>query len=110
MTERKFSLYDIEQFIREAGAEKVTEDAVLNLEKELEKLAESITNRAIRYAEHAGRRRLIKKSDILLTKNNDAVGISGISNTKNNYPLSYRRPKNLRPNARRTKSISIAHK
>ena len=38
MGERGFSLYDIEQFIREAGAEKVTEDAVMNLERELEKL------------------------------------------------------------------------
>ncbi len=69
MSERKFSLYDIEQFIREAGAEKVTEDAVLDLERELEKLAESVTNKAMRYAEHAGRKRLIKRSDILLTRN-----------------------------------------
>ncbi len=67
MSERKFSLYDIEQFIREAGAEKVTEDAVLDLERELEKLADSIANRAMRYAEHAGRRKLIRRSDILLT-------------------------------------------
>ena len=74
---------------------------------ELEKLAENITNRAIRYAEHAGRRRLIKKSDILLTKGNDNLDISNI---KRNYPLSYRRPRNLRPNARRTKKISIEHK
>lgn len=65
--EKNFSLYDIEQFIREAGAEKVTEDAVLDLERELEKLAESIGNKAKRYAEHAGRRKLIRKSDILLT-------------------------------------------
>ncbi|MCL5008594.1 MAG: NFYB/HAP3 family transcription factor subunit [Candidatus Marsarchaeota archaeon] len=67
MSERKFSLYDIEQFIREAGAEKVTEDAVLDLERELEKLAESIANKAKRYAEHAGRHRIIRRSDILLT-------------------------------------------
>ncbi len=67
VSERKFSLYDIEQFIREAGAEKVTEDAVLDLERELEKLADSIANKAKRYAEHAGRRKLIRRSDILLT-------------------------------------------
>ena len=68
MSERKFSLYDIEKFIREAGAEKVTEEAVLDLERELEKLAERIANKAMRYAEHAGRKKLIRRSDILLTK------------------------------------------
>ncbi len=66
--ERAFSLYDIEQFIREAGAERVTEDAVLDLEHELEKLAETVGNRAIKYAAHAGRRRLINKNDVLLAR------------------------------------------
>jgi histone H3/H4 len=65
---RGFSLYDIEQFIREAGAEKVTEDAVLDLEKELERLTEKIANKALKYARHAGRKKLIKGSDILLLK------------------------------------------
>ncbi len=97
----------MEQFIREAGAEKVTEDAVLDLEKELEKLAESITNKAMRYAEHAGRRRLIKKSDILLTKkSNDIIK----NNTATATKILYRRPRNLRPKARSTKNISIAHR
>ena len=68
MGARAFSLYDIEQFIREAGAERVTEDAVLNLERELERLTEAIANKAIRYAAHAGRRKLIKKNDVLLTR------------------------------------------
>ena len=68
MGERAFSLYDVEQFIREAGAERVTEDAVLDLERELEKLTETLANRAIRYAAHAGRRRLIKKNDVLLVR------------------------------------------
>jgi histone H3/H4 len=68
MGERAFSLYDIEQFIREAGAERVTEEAVVDLERELEKLAESVAQRAIRYAEHAGRRRLVNKKDVLLAK------------------------------------------
>ena len=65
---RVFSLYEIEQFIREAGAEKVTEDAVRDLEKEIERLANSITKKAIRYAGHAGRTKLIRTSDVLLTK------------------------------------------
>ncbi len=75
MSERKFSLYDIEQFIREAGAERVTEDAVLDLERELEKLAESITRSSLRYAEHAGRKRLIRRSDILLTKSPSGAAV-----------------------------------
>ncbi len=68
MRGRGFSLYEIEQFIREAGAEKVTEDAVLDLEKELERLTEKIAGKALKYAEHAGRKRLIKGSDVLLLK------------------------------------------
>ena len=68
MAKRGFSLYDVEQIMREAGAEQITEDAVLNLEKELERLTEIIAHRALRYAKHAGRNKLIKKSDILLTK------------------------------------------
>lgn len=67
MGERAYSLYDIEQFIREAGAEKVTEDAVLNLERELEKLTETLAHKAIAYAQHAGRKKLINKRDIMLT-------------------------------------------
>jgi histone H3/H4 len=65
---RGYSLYDIELFIREAGAEKVTEDAVLELEKELERLTEKIAEKALRYASHAGRKKLIKGEDILLFK------------------------------------------
>lgn len=68
MAERGFSLYDVEQFIREAGAERVTEDAVLDLERELERLTERIAQKALKYANHAGRRKLIRRSDIVLTK------------------------------------------
>ncbi|MDE1861019.1 MAG: NFYB/HAP3 family transcription factor subunit [Candidatus Micrarchaeota archaeon] len=66
--DRKFSLYDIEQFIREAGAERVTEDAVRDLEAELEKFTETLTKKAITYANHAGRTKLIKREDVLLIK------------------------------------------
>lgn len=93
MVARKFSLYDIEQFIREAGAERITEDAVTGLEKEIEKLAERITSKAMRYAEHAGRSKLIKRSDILLT---DRALPS----------QDYNRPANLRKNASATNAIS----
>ncbi len=115
LAERKFSLYDVEQFIREAGAEKVTEDAVLDLEKELEKLAESVANKAMRYAEHAGRRRLIKKSDIVLTKSNlgvgkNAIGVPSKITPYNISRVNYRRPRNLRTKARSTNAISIKHR
>jgi histone H3/H4 len=73
MPSRRFSLYEMEQFLREAGAEKVTEDAVLNLEMELEKLADKLTKKAKRYAEHAGRRKLIKREDIMLVKKPEAT-------------------------------------
>lgn len=96
MSERRFSLYDVEQFLREAGAEKVTEDAVLNLERELEKLSDKIASKAIRYAAHAGRKKLIRREDILLTRPSP------------NY--SYNRPATLRPKARATKTISIAQR
>jgi histone H3/H4 len=68
LAERGFSLYDIEQFIREAGAERVTEDAVVDLELELERLTEKIADRALKYAKHAGRNKLIRGSDVLLVK------------------------------------------
>ena len=91
MGERAFSLYDMEAFLREAGAERVTEDAVLNLERELEKLTEALANKALRYAAHAGRKKLIKKNDVLLTRESSG----------------YIRPKIFRPSARMTNAASI---
>ncbi|MDE1762052.1 MAG: NFYB/HAP3 family transcription factor subunit [Candidatus Micrarchaeota archaeon] len=67
MAKRGFSLYDIEQFMKEAGAEQVTEDAVVELERELERLTEKLAHRALRYSHHAGRRKLIRKADVMLT-------------------------------------------
>ena len=64
--QRGFSLYDIEQFIREAGAEKINEKAVVSLEKELEDTVNELINEASMYANYAGRKRLIKLSDIEL--------------------------------------------
>ncbi len=89
MGERAFSLYDVEQFIREAGAERVTEDAVRDLEHRLEKLTELMANRAARYAAHAGRSKLIKKQDVLFAKK-----------------VVYRNPPSLSPKASSTKTTS----
>jgi histone H3/H4 len=91
---RAFSLYDMEQFIKEAGAEKVTEDAVRVLEKEIEKLASTIAKNAMVYAGHAGRRKLIRSSDVILANDSDA-----------DY---YRKPNTLRSSARTTKAASNA--
>ncbi len=102
MNDREFSLYDIEQFLREAGAEKVTEDAVLNLEKELAKLADKVTGKAIRYAAHAGRKKLIKKEDILLTRPS--------SRSSHATHVSYSNPNTLRRRARMTNTASRPHR
>ncbi len=94
--ERKFSLYDIEQFMREAGATRITEDAVVDLERELSKLAEKLTDEALDYAKHAGRKKLIKRSDILLLKDGKIrrrprhlirVGVPGDSLPRNNRTI-----------------------
>jgi len=90
---RIFSLYEIEQFIKEAGAEKVTEDAVRDLEREIEKLANSITKNAIRYAEHAGRKKLIRTSDVLLTR-------------KTEHDAHYSKPSAFSASASTTKAAS----
>ncbi|MGC8586331.1 MAG: histone-like protein [Candidatus Micrarchaeia archaeon] len=63
---RGFSLYDIEDYLREAGAERVNEKALISFEKELEETVEEIVNEASVYANHAGRKRIIKYSDIEL--------------------------------------------
>ncbi|MDE1856213.1 MAG: NFYB/HAP3 family transcription factor subunit [Candidatus Micrarchaeota archaeon] len=68
MGKRGFSLYDIEQLMKDSGAEFISEDAVVDLEQELERMTEKIANRALSFAKHAGRNKLIKKSDILLTE------------------------------------------
>lgn len=63
---RAFSLYDIEQFLKEAGAERINERAVVSLEEELESTVKELVDEAQVYANYAGRTRLIKSSDIRL--------------------------------------------
>ncbi len=74
MKERKkgFSFYDIEQFLRDAGAQKINEGAVDMFEKELEETVNELIDKAKIYANYAGRKRLIKDSDIILIKNSDS--------------------------------------
>ncbi|MGC8648756.1 MAG: hypothetical protein ACP5UN_00855 [Candidatus Micrarchaeia archaeon] len=63
---REFSLYDIEEFLKEAGAERVNEKAIVSLEKELEDTVKELIGEATLYANYAGRQKLIKKDDVKL--------------------------------------------
>ena len=64
VNKRAFSLYDVEQFLKEAGAEKIHEKAILSLEKELRDTVAELVNEATLYANYAGRKRVIKLSDV----------------------------------------------
>ncbi len=63
---RGFSLYDIEQFLREAGAERINERAVVSMELELQETVRELVEEASMYASYAGRNKLIKHTDVLL--------------------------------------------
>jgi histone H3/H4 len=67
---RAFSLYDIEVFLKDAGAEKINENAIDVFEKELEDTVNEVVKNAKTYANYAGRKRLIKKSDVELISSN----------------------------------------
>ncbi len=64
---REISLYDIEQFFKDAGAERINENAVKRLKSDLEESAREIIDDALVYANYAGRRSLVKKEDVMLT-------------------------------------------
>ncbi len=68
-SKNSFSFYDIEQFLREAGAQKINEGAVDIFEKELEETVNELIDKAKIYANYAGRKKLIKESDIALIFN-----------------------------------------
>lgn len=61
-------MYDVEQFLREAGAEKINEKAVISLERELEDTVNQLVEEASVYANYAGRKKVINLSDIDLTQ------------------------------------------
>jgi histone H3/H4 len=70
MKKREFSLYDVEQFLREAGAERINEKAVISLEKEIEDTVKELVDEASMYADYAGRKSMIDSSDIELAQHN----------------------------------------
>lgn len=64
MKQKRFSYYDIEQFLREAGAERINEKAVRTFEEELEDTVKDLVEEAEVYARYAGRKQVINSSDI----------------------------------------------
>ena len=56
-----FSLYEMDELLREAGADRVSEDASKKLAELLEDNAKQILLKAKVYAKHAGRRHVTKK-------------------------------------------------
>jgi histone H3/H4 len=84
-----FSLYDIEQFLRDAGAEKVTEKAAISLERELQDTVTGLISEATFYTNYAGRKRLINQSDLALAHNTASAKRGGIANRN----VRHKRPK-----------------
>ncbi|MFA6049447.1 MAG: histone [Candidatus Micrarchaeia archaeon] len=60
-----FPLWDLDTVIRNAGAERVSEEASIRLDRLLAEQASVLLIEAGKYARHAGRRQ-IKRADILL--------------------------------------------
>ncbi len=71
---RGFSLYDMEQFLKDAGAERINEKAVVSLERELNDTVKQLVENAQVYANYAGRKRVIKRSDIALARTGGKAG------------------------------------
>jgi histone H3/H4 len=61
-------MYDIEQFLKDAGAERINEKAMISLERELQDTVNDLVDQASVYANYAGRRKLINLSDVALAK------------------------------------------
>jgi histone H3/H4 len=57
----------VEKLIREAGADRVSEDAAIELAEVLEKIGLEISSRAIKFAKHAGRK-TVTAADVKLAK------------------------------------------
>jgi len=82
---RVFSLYDVEQFLREAGAMKVNERAVVSLAQELEDTAKELVDSAQIYATYGGRNKSINGADVRLahmTKANRAHFVGLVAKRK----------------------------
>jgi histone H3/H4 len=58
----------MEQFFRDAGAERINEKAVVSLERELNDTVKQLVEDAQVYANYAGRKRTIKVADVALAR------------------------------------------
>jgi DNA-binding protein len=65
MAERLIPLAAMEKIMKNAGAERVADDAKVALKEEIEERAKLITEKAAKYAMHAGRK-TVKSEDIKL--------------------------------------------
>jgi|TARA_B100001245_G_C22520426_1_gene262322 histone H3/H4 len=65
MSEYELGLAAIYRIIKKAGAQRIGDDAVEELQRSLEKTGIEISQKAIEYSNHAGRK-TIKSSDIKL--------------------------------------------
>ena len=68
MVERLIPLAAMEKFMKQAGAERVSDSAKNALKEVVEDQAQKISQRAIKFALHAGRK-TIKAGDIKLAMN-----------------------------------------
>ena len=64
-SQRLMPLATMEKIINEAGGERVSEDAKIELKRVIEEYATKIAEKAIKFAHHAGRK-TIKVDDIKL--------------------------------------------
>ena len=102
MKKREFSLYDIEQFLREAGAERINEKAVISLEKEIEDTVKELVDEASLYAGYAGRKKLINSADVELVQLGAGVGIGSARPQIRRLHALRKRPV-MMPNPNRTR-------
>lgn len=65
MAERLIPLAAMEKIIKQAGAERVSEDAKVALKEIIEQKAEEVSQRATKFALHAGRK-TVKSQDVKL--------------------------------------------
>jgi len=68
-SQRLMPLASMEKIISEAGAERVSEDAKLELKRIIEEYSIKIAEKAIKFAQHAGRK-TVKSEDIKLAIKN----------------------------------------
>jgi len=68
LVKTSFSLFEMDELLRQAGARRVNEEASRKLAEVLEDNAKEILFKAGIYAKHAGRRYIAKKDILLASK------------------------------------------